>query len=315
MRPPRVSILGLMLLVVGVSVGLVALRYSTPNVAGSVILLTLFGLGLTILAALYRRESRRAFWVGFALIGWGYLASAFGSWTLADDKNANGGVGGGKGPLAPPPVRVPWLVTTTLLDELRPSVQASHGPNIPSNQVPSFLGLTDSASRQIIAALNRPIRMPFVNETPLEDVLAHIKTNTKSASLPDGIPIYVDLIGLQEAEKTIASPISIDLTGVPLRTSLSLILRQLDLYYTVDDGLLTITSSGNTSEAVAVRVESFRRVGHCLFALMFGLIGGFAAGCCMRPEIEASAWGDDPTFRDRVGKVCGAVPTNAVAID
>ena len=274
MRPPRVSILGLMLFVVAVSISLVAVRFSTPNVAGTVILATLLGLGLAILAALFRREARRAFWIGFALMGWGYLAFAHGSWTL----NQSGGTGGGaKGPLMPPSSPAPWLATTTLLDAIRPMVQASHGPGIPSNQVASFLGITDPRSRRIITALSSPISIPFANETPLEEVIKYIQVSTQGPGLAEGIPIYVDPIGLQEAEKTMNSPITLSLSGVPLRTSLSLALRQLDLYYTVDDGLLTISNNSTTSEAVAVRTESFRRVGHCLFALLFAMIGGFTA--------------------------------------
>ena len=67
--------------------------------------------------------------------------------------------------------------------------------------------------------------MPFANETPLEDVLKYIKTASESPQLPDGIPIYVDPAGLTEAEKTMTSPVTIDLNGVSLKTTLRLILR------------------------------------------------------------------------------------------
>src|SRR5262249_696719 len=57
------------------------------------------------------------------------------------------------------------------------------------------------------------------------------------------IPIYVDPIGLQEAEKTMTSPVVFGLAQVPLRTSLKLILKQLGMVYQVRGGLLTITTS------------------------------------------------------------------------
>jgi hypothetical protein len=87
--------------------------------------------------------------------------------------------------------------------------------------------------------------MPFRNETPLEDVLAHIQAQTKSQELPDGIPIYVDPVGLNEAEKTMTSPITFDVKGIALRESLRLLLKQLGLLYTVKDGLLSITSESS----------------------------------------------------------------------
>jgi hypothetical protein len=283
MRLLRVSILGLMGFVLVASLGLAALRFSTSNVAAVVVLLTLLLCGLAVLAIIYRRGSRRAFWVGFALFGWGYLSFSAGSWTLSEQSGEYLGMGRWLGtgyrPFSPPrsPVLTHWFGITTFLDSIRPSVQASIGAGIPSNGVASLLDFGNARTRAVTAALDLPIRMPFVNETPLKDVIAHIKANTQSPELPEGIPIYVDPIGLQESEKTMASPISIDMNGIPLRTSLSLILRQLDLRYTLDDGLLTISGRSYTPEDVAARVESFRRVGHSLFALAFATMGGFAA--------------------------------------
>jgi hypothetical protein len=102
----------------------------------------------------------------------------------------------------------------------------------------------------ILAHLAKPIPIHFPHETPLEDVLKSIKAATAG---PDdhGIPIYVDPVGLQEAEKTMLSPVTLDLEGVPLRTSLRLLLKQLGLVYTVHDGLLTITSEESVDRPVA----------------------------------------------------------------
>ena len=101
----------------------------------------------------------------------------------------------------------------------------------------------DPRSRLIIGKLEEPVLMKFTDETPLEDVIKHIKDSTKSSDMPSGIPIYVDPIGLSEADKTMASPIrNLELDGVPLRRTLQLALKQLDLGYFIVDGMLYITS-------------------------------------------------------------------------
>jgi RNA polymerase sigma factor (sigma-70 family) len=101
----------------------------------------------------------------------------------------------------------------------------------------------DPRSRQIIARLEELVPMKFLEETPLENVLKHIRDSTKSPEMPAGIPIYIDPIRLSEADKTMASTIrNIDLEGVPLRRTLQLVLTQLDLCYFVVDGMLYISS-------------------------------------------------------------------------
>jgi hypothetical protein len=90
-------------------------------------------------------------------------------------------------------------------------------------------------------ALEEPIKMSFANETPLEDVLQSIKSTIKESGHLE-IPIYLDPWGLSDAEKTATSVVTIDLDGVPLKTSLRLVLKQLDLAYCVKDGVLIISS-------------------------------------------------------------------------
>jgi hypothetical protein len=98
--------------------------------------------------------------------------------------------------------------------------------------------------------------MAFPNEIPLEDVLKYIRASTaEKADFPDGLPIYLDPIGLQEAEKTPTSVITIDLKGIPLATCLKLSLGQLGLaYYIHPDGLVVITSKD--SEDIPIEAES-----------------------------------------------------------
>ena len=112
--------------------------------------------------------------------------------------------------------------------------------------------------------------MSFANETPLEDVLKYIKAATQGPN-DTGIQIYVDPVGLSEAEKTMTSPVTLDVEGVPLKTTLRLALKQLGLTYAVHDGLLTITS-----ESRADATDPFRRIGHCYWALLLACFGGLA---------------------------------------
>ena len=65
--------------------------------------------------------------------------------------------------------------------------------------------------------LEEPVFMKFYEETPLEEVIKHIRESTKSSDMPGGIPIYVDPIGLTEADKTMTSTVRhLELEGVPL---------------------------------------------------------------------------------------------------
>src|SRR5205085_11014093 len=131
----------------------------------------------------------------------------------------------------------------------------------------------DPKTKSIIAKLDEPISMSFANETPLEDVLKYIKSATQGPN-DSGIPIYVDPVGLQEAEKTMTSPITLDLEGVPLKTTLRLMLKQLGLTYTVKDGLLTITSDSSSAAPTEIRVYPVADLAIIPLSLMGGGMGG-----------------------------------------
>lgn len=80
MSRPRFSIAGLMGLVLVVAVGVAALRSGSEDWAGIVLTLTLGILGVALLGMIFRQGSRRAFWSGFALFGWGYLTLTMAPW-------------------------------------------------------------------------------------------------------------------------------------------------------------------------------------------------------------------------------------------
>jgi hypothetical protein len=90
--------------------------------------------------------------------------------------------------------------------------------------------------------LQEPIALAFPDETPFEDVLSYIKS-ASAQKMRSPIPIYVDPVGIQTAEKTMQSTVMIDLGDVPLEVSMRLMLKQLGLTYSVSkEGLVVITS-------------------------------------------------------------------------
>jgi hypothetical protein len=138
----------------------------------------------------------------------------------------------------------------------------------------------DPKTRQILEKLDEPISMSFANETPLDDVLKYIKQATTTPTFT-GIPIYVDPLGLQEAERSLNSTVQIDLEGVPLKTTLKLILKQLGLAYTVKDGFLMITSEDSEDKQTEIRVYPVADLAIIPMSLMMGGGGGGMGGGMM----------------------------------
>jgi hypothetical protein len=149
-----------------------------------------------------------------------------------------------------------WSGVRLTLSTARPSLDAAPPELLPLKMAVAGavdsgpIEASDDRSQKIVAELGKPMNMSFANETPLDDVLKYLRQATTNPTFPEGIPIYVDPIGLQEAEKSLNSTVTINVSQVPLRTSLRLILKQLGLTYQVKDGLLTITSEGSADEAM-----------------------------------------------------------------
>jgi hypothetical protein len=74
---PRFSIRQLLVATALVAVGIVALRSATSTIAEIAVGLVLATLAAAVLLAIYRDGQRRAFWVGFSMIGWLYLLLCF----------------------------------------------------------------------------------------------------------------------------------------------------------------------------------------------------------------------------------------------
>src|SRR5690348_5857724 len=73
----RFSVSGMMALLLGFALFLASVRYPSGTAAAGLLLATLAILTFAILAVIYRAEDRRAFWLGFALFGWGYMGLAW----------------------------------------------------------------------------------------------------------------------------------------------------------------------------------------------------------------------------------------------
>jgi hypothetical protein len=242
-QPPRSrwllpTIIGLVVLIVSGAAATIWSGSRAPLWAGVTLGMTCALVGLAILGAVAGRGRRRAIGLGAALFGAGYIALVF-----------------SRHPGEPPRV---YLATDSILQAVRPWFPP----------VPKSLAWENA---RILEALGRPIPMRFHDETPLDEVLKYIK---KETATPDyaGLPIYVDPIGLQEAERSLNSTVQIDLEGVPLRETLRLGLKQLGLTYEVKDGRLRITSEDEFEEPDLQ--DPFLIVGHCLLAL---LAAGFGA--------------------------------------
>jgi RNA polymerase sigma factor (sigma-70 family) len=119
-------------------------------------------------------------------------------------------------------------------------------------------------TQEILQRLEEPIAMNFPNEIPLNQVLKYIKQATTTPTF-SGIPIYVEPLGLQEANRSLDSTIQFDRADLPLKTSLRLILKPLGLSYMVKDGFLMIDSRSAITETRVEEVE--RKLDRILEAL------------------------------------------------
>ena len=204
----RISILGLMGVVVAAGLGLAALRDANELWAGLVLLADLAAVGTALLGVVYRRGRERAWWLGFALFGGGYLALTTAP-VLAD-------------------YALPNLGTTRLLDDVHTRVTRLPVPEPPNLQAlrQLRLGILNSlqGARQIARGQNDPSVAVIRQQIALLD-----------ARIAEGEDLVV-------ASAT-ATPVNRWRTWLP----------------------------------GARNYEPFQRVGHGLFTILAGLLGGATA--------------------------------------
>jgi len=241
-------------LIVVTAISLACARLAPGLWAGSTYLLTWWMLGLSALGALFGRGRRREFWLGATFFGMGFLLVAFSRQPYdAHEPHA-------------------FLPTVRFLEALRPQLGTLLSRLYADSES------TAVRNARILTLLERRVPIHFAKDTLLADLLAYIKEATQS---PDGkgIPIYVDVAELAVYDKSMKSKMNqLDLEDVELRTSLRLLLKQIDLDYEVRDGLLRIS----TQEMLvfgwrSIEEDPFQIAGHCFLALVAAALGGLAA--------------------------------------
>ena len=94
-------------------------------------------------------------------------------------------------------------------------------------RTPILAADASSQTKAVLARLDETLSMSFADGSALGGILEYVKYETYTPSL-GGIPIYVDPTALQAALVSLPlSTVSVDLEGVPLKTTLRLTLSQL----------------------------------------------------------------------------------------
>jgi hypothetical protein len=82
MKRPRFTIAEIILFVLVLAIGLAAIRSGSDAWAGAIFSVTYFALICSLLGIAFGRRARRVYWVGFALLGWGYLSLFYVPWAM-----------------------------------------------------------------------------------------------------------------------------------------------------------------------------------------------------------------------------------------
>jgi hypothetical protein len=142
-------------------------------------------------------------------------------------------------PPAPPRLRIvhPQVSQASLVREYR---------SLPMQSAEPVVRASDARIR---AALGQDIaeREWSFTETPLRDVVAHIKDGL-------GLPIAIDMKALEDAGIDLETPITLDASAGTFRSALRRILEPIALTWMVRDECLLITTQETATEHPAVRL-------------------------------------------------------------
>jgi hypothetical protein len=160
----RFSLAGLAGAVVICALWLACLMFASSPWASAVLSITLSALTLAPLGIIYRRGERRAYWLGFALCGWTYIAFTFGPGFVTNLR--------------------PLLVTSNLLEWSYPwLVPTSRQRSNPRN----FLQTVSVPSPTLEGGLT-----PEQANGSTVDVWVRGKTDTPPSILLNGVPAFYD---------------------------------------------------------------------------------------------------------------------------
>ncbi|QDV32292.1 hypothetical protein [Tautonia plasticadhaerens] len=98
-------------------------------------------------------------------------------------------------------------------------------------------------TRDVLARLDRPVRFPDPGPMPLAEALEAIREATRDPG-DNGIPLYVDELGLQRAGATLWTEVRVDPGPMPAGDCLRRVLGPLGLDFNVyvRDGMLEVTT-------------------------------------------------------------------------
>jgi hypothetical protein len=202
----RISVAGLMAVVVFCGVGLAALRNASDLWAGILLQLTLLTFGISTIAVVCRHGRERARWFSFSLFGVGYMLIAFTTWGAKIE---------------------PVLVTTQLFRWVNGATQSIGAPDR------LFLPMLEENYARLSAYLKDP-RQRMPGDSP------NARLEAEAASLRD------DLIEL-DSKLT---------RGFELSSARRATRRLQQLL------------------PGARHANAFKQVGHCLSAILAGVVGG-----------------------------------------
>lgn len=126
-----------------------------------------------------------------------------------------------------------------------PEPQTTVTPPTAAAAVPEFLPARSETEQRIVAELAKPTSFDFV-ETPLKDVVEYLKSKHQ-------IEIVIDEKALKENGIGLDVLVTRSLHSVSLASALSLILRNLDLVYFVDDDVLQLTTQDRADSVLVTR--------------------------------------------------------------
>jgi hypothetical protein len=128
------------------------------------------------------------------------------------------------------PDREVWLKLTKAREKYKQVDLATRGP----------------AEARIFSALDETTSLQFL-EQPLGDVVAFLEDRHK-------IEIQLDTTALDTAGVTTDTPVTIDVEGISLKSALRLMLKSIELTYTVRDEVLLITTTEEVEQELVTKV-------------------------------------------------------------
>ena len=265
-----------------------ALRQPSNLWASLAFTVTIGVLVLGVVGILLRRGADRAFWVGFALFGWSYLALVFAPWF---DKHVG-----------------PRLVTTELFSYL-------HRKSNPT-----------AAGLELERKLDQPIDLDF-SDTPLSDVLYSIRTSTGIQLVIDGTCLEDEGISTDTPVtiKVGGMPLRSVFRLLLGQHNLEFVVENDEKevltnrgFITQNDAFVLLTSMSARATLLAAQTELTQRTGHSLVTLWIAFLGGVLARSVVArnpgaksgtesgsPTPPSTAAGGTPTLRshsqDRAG--------------